>query len=107
MGNQSHHRRRDGVAVFATQFVIPNDLERNPCSWLGILSVPLLPGFPTSMEKWEDLEHTTCEKEEFPYLSYNKNCLKELNISALAHSVVYTTDKEKSLLFQVLPLVHH
>lgn len=36
LGDQSHHRGKDGFAVFDTQFVIPNDLERNPCSWLGI-----------------------------------------------------------------------
>lgn len=61
MGEQSHHRGKDGSAVFATQFVIPNDLERNPCSWLGISLGTVASSF--SMENWEDLEHTTLKGE--------------------------------------------
>lgn len=37
--------------------------KETPAVGWEFLSVPLLPGFPTTMDKWEDLEHRTLKGE--------------------------------------------
>lgn len=41
----------------------PMTWEETPAAGWEFLLVPLLPGFPMIMEKWEDLEHTILKGE--------------------------------------------
>lgn len=41
----------------------PMTQKEIPAAGWEFLLVPLLPGFPMTMEKWEDLEHTALKGE--------------------------------------------